>query len=147
MLPGPALPGCCLVSLHFLCYILCGRSVDIYRYPPLLWWPKNVVQGCVTKTAIHATFDHFFLPAECYNSCELDLAQWVSPKGNWPSGTTGARTKETLVTQYKALVSKRLVATDLTLPAPVCGATCHQAAFAPVHSRADAPGIISTLIK
>ena len=27
MLPGPAVPGCCLVSLHFLCYILCSRSV------------------------------------------------------------------------------------------------------------------------
>ena len=27
MLPGPAVPGCCLVSFHFLCYILCSRSV------------------------------------------------------------------------------------------------------------------------
>ena len=27
ILPGPAVPGCCLVSLHFLCYILCSRSV------------------------------------------------------------------------------------------------------------------------
>ena len=28
MLPVPAVPGCCLVSLYFLCYILCSRSVD-----------------------------------------------------------------------------------------------------------------------
>ena len=27
MLPGPAVPGCCLVSFNFLCYILCSRSV------------------------------------------------------------------------------------------------------------------------
>ena len=27
MLPCPAVPGSCLVSLHFLCYILCTRSV------------------------------------------------------------------------------------------------------------------------
>ena len=28
MLPGPPVPGCCLVSLHSLCYILCTRSVQ-----------------------------------------------------------------------------------------------------------------------
>ena len=27
MLPDPAVPGSCLVSLHFLCYILGSRSV------------------------------------------------------------------------------------------------------------------------
>ena len=27
MLPGPAVPGCWLFSLYFLCYILCSRSV------------------------------------------------------------------------------------------------------------------------
>ena len=27
MLPGPAVPGCCLVSFHFLCCILYSRSV------------------------------------------------------------------------------------------------------------------------
>ena len=28
MLPAPAVPGCCLVYFHFLCYILCSHSVD-----------------------------------------------------------------------------------------------------------------------
>ena len=27
MFPGPAVPGCCLVYLHFPCYIPCSRSV------------------------------------------------------------------------------------------------------------------------
>ena len=30
MLPSPAVPGCCLVSFHFLCYILCSPSVQEY---------------------------------------------------------------------------------------------------------------------
>ena len=30
MLPGPAVLGCCLVSLHFLCFILCSRSVFFF---------------------------------------------------------------------------------------------------------------------
>ena len=42
MLPGPAVPGGCLVSFNFLCYILCSRSVCSRRsrlahfsiYPP-----------------------------------------------------------------------------------------------------------------
>ena len=32
MLPGTAVHGCFLVSLHFLCYILCSRSVFLCRY-------------------------------------------------------------------------------------------------------------------
>ena len=28
MLPGPAVPGCCLVSFHFLLAILCLQAVD-----------------------------------------------------------------------------------------------------------------------
>ena len=28
MLPCPAVPSCCLVSLHFLCYIPCSHSVE-----------------------------------------------------------------------------------------------------------------------
>ena len=30
MLPGPAVPGCCLVSFYFLCYILCSHSLGTW---------------------------------------------------------------------------------------------------------------------
>ena len=30
----------------------------------VLYWPKNLVEGCVIKTATHATFDLVFWPAE-----------------------------------------------------------------------------------
>ena len=31
LLPGPAVPGCCLVFLHFLCYVLCSPSICLKR--------------------------------------------------------------------------------------------------------------------
>ena len=44
MLPGPAVPGCCLVSFHFLCYILCSRST---LFSALVRW----VSGCGASSA------------------------------------------------------------------------------------------------
>ena len=42
MLPGPAVPGCCLVSFHFLWAILCPQAVD-----------RNSENGCMMSNQEH----------------------------------------------------------------------------------------------
>ena len=37
MLPGPAVPGCCLVSFHFLWAILCPQAVLVMQKPLNIW--------------------------------------------------------------------------------------------------------------
>ena len=49
--------------LHFLkdtsLIMIYGRLIDsINKSRNVLYCPKNVVKGCVTKTATHATFDY-----------------------------------------------------------------------------------------
>ena len=39
MLPGPAVPGCSLVSFHFLWAILCPQAVQFFgQFPVDIWW-------------------------------------------------------------------------------------------------------------
>ena len=44
MLPGPAVPGCCLVSFYFLWAILCTQAV-LYSYRP-----EGAARICMTCT-------------------------------------------------------------------------------------------------
>ena len=48
MLPGPAVPGCCLVYFHFLCAILCPQAVQAKSTrdstkPTILLEPHNLL--------------------------------------------------------------------------------------------------------
>ena len=63
MLPGPVLPGCSLVSFHFLWAILCPQAVGVSNHTP--WVIHSVMMFC------SVFFLKSQLPLGLYNYCSI----------------------------------------------------------------------------
>ena len=59
MLPGPAVPGCCLVSFHFLWAILCPQAVFLLSLPFAMtfaaWGDLRFTKRIVQCLAVNGT--------------------------------------------------------------------------------------------